>query len=424
MERALNIQNRHWTQGLYEHYLDRELLEVTQKRLALKEMLFLTGIRRSGKSTIFRMIINHLLESGVHQGAILSINFDDPFFVEACEDPRNLEVVIETAEKLTGRKIEYIFFDEIQQVNSWEKFIKSAYDANRFKKICITGSNSSLLEGEYATRLSGRYIVQHVYPYSFSERLGHIGIKTLLSLYDRKSEVLSVVDDMLEFGGYPEVTASKDSDMRRDIVLSYYETIILKDCVAGSAVREVKSFRQLVHYLLSNISATYSYSSLGRKIEASDMSMKEFIRLLEKSFLVTEVPLFSYSVAAQTRNKKKAYCLDNAFPANVSFRFSANRGKLFENLVFTELSKLGSELFYFNDTYECDFIVKQKNTFKAIQVAWELEEQSTLDREVRGLRKAMDQLKLKTGTIITYNTEYILDDISVIPFWKYFFKQQ
>ena len=131
MERALNIQNRHWTQGLYKHYLDRELLEVTLKRFALKEMLVLTGIRRSGKSTIFRMIINHLLESGVHPGTILSINFDDPFFVETCEDPRNLEVVIETAEKLTGRKIEYIFFDEIQQVNSWEKFIKSAYDANQ-----------------------------------------------------------------------------------------------------------------------------------------------------------------------------------------------------------------------------------------------------------------------------------------------------
>lgn len=423
MERALNIQNRHWTQGRYENYLDRELLEVALKRFALKEMLVLTGIRRSGKSTIFKMIIDHLLESGVHQGAILSVNFDDPFFVETCEDPRNLEVIIETAEKLTGRKIEYIFFDEIQQVKNWEKFMKSAYDSGRFKKICITGSNSSLLEGEYATRLSGRYIVQQVYPYSFSERLGHIGINNLLTLNDRRSEALAIVDDMLEFGGYPEITSLKDSDMRRDIVLSYYETIILKDCVANGAVREVKSFRQLVHYLLSNISTVYSYNSLGRKLEASDMSMKEFIRLLEKSFLVTEVPLFSYSVAAQTRNKKKAYCVDNAFPANVSFRFTANRGSLFENLVFTELSKLGSELFYFNDTYECDFIIKRKDTLEAVQVAWELAGQTTLEREIRGLAKAMDKLGLKTGTIITYNTEQILDGISVTPFWKYFSKK-
>ncbi|HSW59689.1 MAG TPA: DUF4143 domain-containing protein, partial [bacterium] len=117
----------------------------------------------------------------------------------------------------------------------------------------------------------------------------------------------------------------------------------------------------------------------------------------------------------------KAYCLDNAFPANVSFRFSANRGHLFENLVFTELSKLGSELFYFNDTYECDFIVKRKGVLEAVQVAWELAGQTTLEREVRGLRKAMNQLSLKTGTIITYNTENIMDNISIIPFWKYFF---
>ena len=421
MERALNIQNRHWTQGRYENYLDRKIFEVVLKRFALKEMLVLTGIRRSGKSTIFKMIINHLIESGVHPGAILSINFDDPFFIETCEDPRNLETVIETAEKLTGRKTEYIFFDEIQQVKSWEKFVKSTYDAGRFKKICVTGSNSSLLEGEYATRLSGRYIVQQVYPYSFSERLGHIGIKDLLSLYDRKSEVLVIVDDMLEFGGYPEVSKLKDSDDRRDIVLSYYETIILKDCIANGAVREVKSFQQLVHYLLSNISTLYSYSLLGRKMGSSDMSMKEFVRLLEKSFLVKEVPLFSYSVATQIRNKKKSYCIDNAFPANISFRFTANRGSLFENLVFTEFCKLGSELFYFNDTYECDFIIKRKDTFEAVQVSWELTEEKTLEREIRGLRKAMTALKLKTGTIITYNTEQELEGISVTPFWKYFF---
>ncbi|HNW15276.1 MAG TPA: ATP-binding protein [bacterium] len=421
MEKAISFQNRHWIHGRYEDYLDRELFEVVKKQLALKEMLVLTGIRRSGKSTIFKMIINYLLESGVNSGAILSINFDDPFFIDVCKDPRNLETVIETAEKLAGRKMEYIFFDEIQQVNSWEKFVKSAYDSGRFKKICITGSNSSLLEGEYATRLSGRYIVSHVYPYSFSERLRHIGIKDTLSLYERKSEVLAIVDDMLEFGGFPEVVAAKDEENRRDIVLSYYETIILKDCIANSTVREVKGFRQLVHYLLSNISALYSYSSLGKKMESSDMSMKEFVRLLEKSFLIKEIPLFSYSVAAQMRNKKKVYCEDNAFPANVSFRFSANKGNLFENLVFTELSKLGAELFYFNDTYECDFIVKRKDSLAAVQAAYEFAGETTFEREVRGLRKAMDALGLKTGTIITYNTEIERDGISVIPFWKYFF---
>nr|HPG37073.1 DUF4143 domain-containing protein [bacterium] len=109
------------------------------------------------------------------------------------------------------------------------------------------------------------------------------------------------------------------------------------------------------------------------------------------------------------------------FPANVSFRFSANKGNLFENLVFTELSKLGAELFYFNDTYECDFIVKRKDSLAAVQAAYEFAGETTFEREVRGLRKAMDALGLKTGTIITYNTEIERDGISVIPFWKYFF---
>ncbi len=420
MDRALTFQNRHWSQGRYEHYLDRELLAPAIKRFALKEMLVLTGIRRSGKSTIFKLIINHLLDTGVPPGAILSVNFDDPFFAEVCEDPRNLETILENAQKLTGRPIEYLFFDEIQQVTNWEKYLKSAYDTDRFKKICVTGSNSSLLDGEYASRLSGRYILQRVHPYSFSERLGHGGIKSLLDLHSRKSEALAIVDDMLEYGGYPEVSAGTDPDMRRDLILSYYETIILKDCIANGAVREVKSFRQLVHYLLSNITSLYSYSSLANRLSASDMSMKEFVRLLERSFLVTEVPFFSYSVATQTRHKKKPYCVDNAFPANVSFRFSADRGRLFENLVFSELHKRDAELFYFHDTYECDFIVKRGDAFEAVQAAWELKG-DTLDRELRGLRKAMDQLGLKSGTIVTYDTEQQQDNIAIVPFWKYFF---
>lgn len=419
MERALNIQNRHWFSGRYENYLSRKLLAVALKRFALKEMLVLTGIRRSGKSTIFKLIINKLLDDGIHPGAILSVNFDDPFFVEVCEDPRNLETIIETAEKLTGRKIEYVFFDEIQQVKNWEKYLKSAYDSDRFRKICITGSNSSLMEGEYATRLSGRYIVQQVYPYSFSERLEHCGISTVLSLYERKSEALSIVDDMLEYGGYPEVTAGKDKDMRRDIVLSYYETIILKDCIASSTVREVKSFRQLVHYILSNIPSLYSYSSLASRLDASDMSLKEFVRLLERSFLITEVPLFSYSVATQTRNKKKAYCIDNSFPANVSFRFSANKGNLFENLVFTELKKQNYEIFYYADGKECDFIIRKNNEFKSIQVCYELTDENR-NREISGAAKAFSALKTSENIVITYNQETEIDGIKIVPFWKYF----
>ncbi len=423
MEKALQFQNRHWTKGKYENYLYRENLTLTLKKFDLKEVLILTGIRRSGKSTMFRLIINHLIDTGVNPGTILTVNFDDPFFVEICEDSRLIEKIIEISDKLTGQKTEYLFFDEIHQVKNWEKYVKSAYDSERFKKICLTGSNSALLEGEYVTRLSGRYIVQQVFPYSFSERLNHNNINNLLSLNYRKSEVLSLVDDMMEFGGYPEVSALNDNDMRREIILSYYETIILKDCVAKGAVREIKKFRQLVHYMVSNMTSLYSYNSLSRKLDASDMSIKEFVQLLENSFFISELKLFSYSVATQTRNRKKIYCVDNAFPANVSFRFSSNKGILFENLVFTEFSKLGAEIFYFNDTYECDFIVKLNNDFEAVQVSIDLEDENVLERELRGLKKAMSALEIQKGTIITYNTEKELENIRAVPFWKYFFRQ-
>lgn len=418
MEKALIAQNRHWNNEEYPNLFGRDLLAAITKKMQAKEIHVLLGARRSGKSTLFKLLINYLLEK-TDTLSILYVNLDDPFFSEIWKDAKELYRVVETSEKITKKKIRYLFLDEVQNVNGWEKFVKSIYDADTFKKIFITGSNSSLLKGNYARLLSGRYITDHVYPLSFQEILSAHGMQSYKDLISSKPKVLGILDDLLLYGSFPEVFKTQDKDIKREILLNYYETIIFKDCIANHNVRDIRTFKELAFYLISNIASLYSYNSLARAIKSNENTVREFINILEDSFLMHEVKNFSYSLKTQSRAKKKVYCIDNSFLNTVSFKFSDNKGKLLENLVYTELLKNGfREIYFYHENKECDFILKTGKKLFAIQVSYEVGA-SNVEREIDGLRSAMKKLNIQRGYIITYDTEMSMDEnIFMVPFWK------
>jgi hypothetical protein len=382
-----------------------------------KQIQVLQGIRRSGKSTLFKLIINHLRNT-VDPKEILYVNLDDPFFIPYAHEPTKLYEIVQTAEKITQTKVKYLFFDEVQAIEGWEHFIKSVYDSEEFSKIFITGSNSTLLNGKLATLLSGRYLSSRVTPLSFNELLHIEGVENYMALLENLPKVLHLVDSMMKYGSFVEVYTLQE-DLKRSLISTYYDTIILKDCVATHGIRDFKSFKELSFYLISNPCTLYSYSSLGKVIGMHDKSAKEYVTYLEESYLIQEIKMFSYSLKEQQNNKKKAYFIDNGFFA-LNFNFSSNFGTLLENLVFTELAKLGCELYYYKADFECDFVIKSPDGFEGIQVCYELNDQNR-KREFGGLQKLAKQFDLKKQTIITYNQEEVSSDINVVPFWKYFY---
>ncbi len=417
MEKVILQQNKHWQQP-YPDLIVREKLKNLVKKLSLKEIQVILGIRRSGKSTLLKLIINHLMTN--HDPlSMLYINLDDPFLTEIHQDSSRLYQIIDFAEKLSGKKVEYLFLDEIQYVNLWEKYVKSIYDSEVFKKIFVTGSNSSLLKGEYVQLLSGRFILDEVFPFSYREILKDRGIGSKLELIQNKSTVLALVDTMLEYGAYPEVYKTENYDLKRELLINYYDTIVLKDCIANARIREIRAFRELTHYLLTNAGTLFSYNGLGKALSTNENSAKEFINVLENSFLIDEIRQFSFSLKRQSRARKKVYAIDNGILANVSFRFSANRGKLFENLVYSEFKKNGYQIHFYQNKGECDFIISKESTRNAIQVCYELTDQNR-KRELDGLQEAMRELRIQDGTIITYDQEESSDQVNIIPFWKYF----
>jgi len=420
IEQILIEQNPHWEGEVYAQSLERGHNKTAIADLRLDEIQIITGIRRCGKSTLLQALINHLIRQHAAK-SILYINFDDPNYAEVCENASNIYTIITTAEKLTTHTIEYLFLDEVQNVESWEKYVKSAYDNRRFKKIFVTGSNADLLTSNYAKLLSGRYIETHVYPLSFQELLINNGITNQLQLVRQKAQVLVLLDTMLNFGGFPRIYHLDDPASRRRILKSYYETILLKDCISNHDVRDVKSFINLTHYVVSQNSNLYSYNSLSRALGINEETTQNFIQILQNSYLIDELRNYSYSLKVQSRSKKKTYCIDNGLITATTFKFSNNYGKLLENLVYAELKKqYGKDIYFYQDDIGCDFIVHGENPF-VIQVCYQLDLENR-NREVKGLMAAMEKFSIIDGFIITYNQEEVINDnIKIVPFWKWSF---
>jgi predicted AAA+ superfamily ATPase len=422
MENILVQQNQHWHKGAYDGLIARDCLPALINLFNLQEIMVLLGVRRSGKTTLFRLLMNHLTQS-CDPKSILYVNLDDPFFDESAKDAKQLYKIIETATRHTGVTIDYLFLDEIQNVNAWEKYVKSVYDSNVFKKIFVTGSNSNLLHGEYATLLSGRYVHHTVYPLSFYEVCYHHEMTDRQALVINKPKVLALLDNALVYGTFPEVFLQKDKELKRKILINYYETILLKDCIYQEKLPNPRLARELAHYLITHITSQYSYNSIKSYLDSNEHTIKDYLAALTFGFLFTEIKGFSYSLKTQSRSKKKIYCVDNGLISSVAFQFSGNKGQLFENLVFCELQKIGcSNIFVFNDKKECDFLVNYYSQYLPIQVCYQITADNR-EREIQGAQLAMHEVKSAVCLIITFDQEERVDEKTfIIPMWKLFFE--
>jgi predicted AAA+ superfamily ATPase len=249
----------------------------------------------------------------------------------------------------------------------------------------------------------------------------HNGIRSYLDLASQTPKVLRLLDDCLEWGCFPEINALKNNDIKSNLLKSYFDSIIMKDCVSRYSIADVAMFKKLLLYSVSNAGTVYSYKSLGTAIGSNENTAKKYITILNDSYIIQDVSNFAFSLKENVRNSHKIYVADTGLMKAMSYRFWDNKAKLFENFVFNELQKQKSEEITFaNNEGECDFLVKNGFDYQAFQVCYEL----TLNnqkREFAGFDKISEQVALKRKIILTYNQEEQIGDIEVIPAWKYFF---
>lgn len=393
--------------------IERSIIGLIEKKLKLPHIVVLTGLRRSGKSTILRQIIKKYYQDR----DFYYINFEDERLFNFKAE--NFNVIYESLLELFGEK-KVFFIDEIQNVQNFEGFVRRFYDSGF--KFFITGSSAKLLNKEIGTKLTGRHVDLIVRPFSFTEYLVLKNFKidknTVYSTINR-AELKKHFANFLVNGGMPEYVIYND----QEVLSRVYEDIVIKDIVARYKIEDAKQIRELYQYLMATISQKFSYNSLKKFIGInSSNTIKKYIDYLEETYFISQINKFDYSLKKQIVNDKKIYVVDNGFISNVSIRFSKYEGWLLENLVFLELRKKGN-VFYHSDKCECDFLlVENKKVTKAIQVCWNIDVMNK-EREIKGIFEAMEKFKLKSGIILTNDQEEEMDfngkKIIVMPVWKW-----
>jgi len=380
----------------FDKSVEREKL--IQIELEMPLALVISGIRRCGKSTLLRQIMKQAKE----------------FYYFNFEDPRALNFELDDFQKLDDIFKEeygmqkYYFFDEIQNAQKWEIFVRSILDKRNH--VAVTGSNASLLSRDLGTRLTGRYIRYELFPFSFGE---------FLRLTGKDAGARSFQEYFVK-GGFPEYLKIGKAEILQELL----NDIISRDIAIRHKIRIIKTLREMALYLLTNVGKEFSYNSLKKTFGlGSANSAIAFVSYFEDSYLLFTLPKFDYSLKKQLVNPKKVYSIDNGMSNVNSASFSDDKGKMLENMAFLNLRKAYRDIFYFQEKNECDFVVKEGTKItKAIQVCHSLDEDNK-DREIKGLLEALSKFNLKEGLILTYDQDDKLEadgkKINVKPVWKW-----
>ena len=357
----------------------------------------ISGIRRSGKSTLLRQLISD-------NTAFNYLNFEDVrIFGFDLKDFKRLEDIF--SEESSS---DLYFFDELQNVEGWERYIRTLLDNKN--TVVITGSNASLLSKELGSKLTGRHLRYELFPFSFKEALSFWNIKPSLQSFE----------EYLQTGGMPEHLKQQNEMILQEL----FNDIIARDITVRYNLRNPKLVKELALYLLSNVGKEFSFQKLRKMYDLGSVNtVISLIGYYEDSYLLFTVPQFDFSLKKRLVNAKKVYAIDTGFIRANSVSFSQDKGRILENLVFIQLKRFGREVFYFKKDNECDFVTRDASKkLELFQVCFELNEDNK-DREINGILAAMDYTKQKSGTIFTLNQtdelEFDKRTIFVKPVWKW-----
>lgn len=370
----------------------------------------ITGMRRSGKSMILKLISQELLEQGVSKENIIYINFESLMFEELIDFKKLYQYVIDKSKNINGKI--YILFDEIQEVTSWEKAINS-FLVDLDCDIYITGSNANLLSSELATYLAGRYIEIKIYPLSFKEYIE-------FSKVQNPNEQLTneeYFEKYLQFGGLPGIhNFNYDRNNIYQYLSDIYNSVLLKDVIARNNIRDIELLERIVLYIMDNIGNTFSAKNIsdflksqGRKL--SRETVYNYLKALESAYIISRVQRYDIKGKTILETQEKFYLMDLGLRhSKLGYRANDIAGYL-ENIIYLELIR---RKYIVNigklNTKEIDFIGTLRDEKLYIQVTYLLASDETVEREFSPLKNIKDNYPkyvLSMDNLEAYNIDGI-----------------
>ena len=376
----------------------------------------LIGIRRSGKSVILTQIIEELKKNETDDEHIIYMNFED-FDYEEYTDPKKLNNYVK--EKIKDDKKYYIFFDEIQNVNSWEKVVNS-FRATKNASIFITGSNSDLLSSDLATHIAGRYVSFKITPFTFSE------VCELLNITD-KNDLDETFNDYIKWGGMPQRFMQSDDSSKKTYLSDIYDSIVIKDIVKRFNIKDIDLLNRIVTYILTTPSQTFSPESLKKYFESESRGVSletlyNYLDYIVRANLIAKAERYDIRGKRILTGKYKYYLTDLGFTNILSDGKKEQLGAYLENIVYNELIARGYNVNIGNlENGEIDFIATRFEEKIYIQVAYILSDESVIKREFDAYKKiednypkyviSMDKFDFSQNGIIHKNIiDWLLDE--------------
>ncbi len=418
---------------IIKDFHEKKSIKTTKRNINIptnsKKIITIIGPRRSGKTYLLYQTINELSKT-IHKEKIIYINFEDERLNVKKENFQ--EIIDAYLELYPNNQLEevYFFFDEIQETQGWEKFIRRLYDQIS-KKIFLTGSSAKLLSKEIASSLRGRTLNFEVFPLSFKEFLEFkkIDYKNIYSTTNL-AKIKTEFETFLTKGGFPE-TIDQEEDIQNKILQNYFDVMIYRDIIERYEISNTQLLKRFIIKAISNIGKEFSKNKTYNELKSegfktSKDSIYKFPNYTEDIYLLFFISKFENSFNKQETSLKKIYAIDSGLINAITYSISEDEGRLLENTVFIELKRQNKRIFYHKEKAECDFLIVEKNKVtEAIQVTKEINE-SNKDRELKGLIEAMNKFKLKEGLILTNDQETIIKKdnktIKVKPTWKWLIK--
>jgi uncharacterized protein len=403
---------------------------ITERNLTVplnsNKIISIIGPRRTGKTWYLYSLIQQLrTTTDIHK--IIYINFEDERMDLKKGD---FQTIIDAYQQLYP-SIElskvYFFFDEIQEVEGWEKFVRRIHESIS-RRIFLTGSSAKLMSSEIATSLRGRAVSYLLLPFSFSEYLRYYDIsENDVHSSKNKNRIISQFDTYIKKGGYPE-TFEYDDEFFIKTMQSYVDIMLYRDIIERHSVKNIHLVKDMLRRLIESNGNIFSVNKYYNDLKSRGMQLsKDFVYDLlgyfEDAYTILPVLKHHDSLIKQERAMKKFYINDIGIVTAYQFTANRNSGWFLETFVLLEITKKGLQAVYFSNGFETDFLIHTGGKVtQAIQVCYDFNNDNW-EREVQGLTKAMDRFNLDTGFLITNSREEQiqtgLKTIQVVPAWKW-----
>lgn len=398
----------------------------------VRKAITLIGMRRSGKTWLLYQHIQHSLSQGLSKKAILYINFEDERLVGL--QGKNLQSLLDAYFELYPSHVNeplQFYFDEIQNVPDWEKFIRRLLDTRQIE-LYITGSSAKLLSKEIATELRGRSLTREVFPFNFGEYLQFHQVTVDLERITSKQRavVLHHLKNYLRLGGFPETLGTSEW-VHREILQSYIQIVLYRDIVERHKITSIAVLERWIIHCMQNSASPLSinkvynhFKSIG--LQVSKNSLYEWLDFFADAYCIFPINCFDLSERKASLKPKKIYAIDPGLITAFAVLPETTLGATLETAVFRALREQTDRIYYYmtKQNYEVDFLTQSlAGKISLFQVSISIKDQGTRTRELRALSLAMEELQLSEGIIITLEEEEEVSlpqgTIYIIPVWKF-----